>query len=127
MSKDKMNKVVKSSLRAHKQVKKVIMSIEKFIVKCEQDYKICGLYIMDMVLRVYRKKYPQEYAIMQERFGNNLKVTLKAIWDGTRYDESQAVKVKKVLNIWKKELIFPSSVFIQCKDVLASTNWDING
>lgn len=125
MSKDKMNKVVKSSLRAHKQVKKVIMSIEKFIVKCEQDYKVCGLYIMDMVLRVYRKKHPQEYAIMQDRFGSNLKVTLKAIWDCVKFKPENSVKIKKVLNIWKKELVFPNSVFYSCKDILRQSDWGL--
>lgn len=85
MTKEKMNKLTKFAMKAHSQAKKVTSSIEKFIVKCEHDYKVSGLYIMDCIMRNYKRKFPDNYAIMQERFQVSLKITMKAIWDGTKY------------------------------------------
>ena len=87
MTKEKMNKLVKFAMKANSQAKRVSSSIEKFIVKCEHDYKVCGLYIMDCIMRNYKRKFPENYAIMQERFQASLKITMKAIWDGTKYRE----------------------------------------
>ena len=51
ISKAKMTSITKSAIRAIKFYKHVVQSVEKFIQKCKNEYKIPGLYVIDSIVR----------------------------------------------------------------------------
>merc|ERR1711937_503486 len=118
MTKAKMNKIMHCAMKSKTTVKKIIHSVEKFIVKCDHEYKLSGLYIMDMIVRTFKKKYKLEFKIMQDRFGKGLPQIIDAVWEGTKYDEVASQKVKKVLGIWHKESIFLPSAMQSCDKII---------
>ena len=59
-----------------------------------------------------------QFKIMQDRFGKCLPQIVDAVWEATKYDENASQKVKKVLSIWHKEMIFLPSAMQSCNQII---------
>ncbi|KAI1721633.1 RNA polymerase II-binding domain-containing protein [Ditylenchus destructor] len=106
ISKQKIVDVTKAALDAVRYFKHVVFSIEKFLVKCRNEYKLSGLYVMDSILRQAKKKYKQK-DVIAARFAVNLQNTFTNI---LTCDPSDRLKAVRVLNLWLANGIFTEDV-----------------
>lgn len=107
VSKMKIADVTQSALKAIKLYKHVVQSVERFIRKCKPQYKLPGLYVMDSILRNSRKLYGPTKDVFAPRFAVRLRITFAHLFLCPQEDKA---KIVKVLNLWTKKSIFPSSI-----------------
>ena len=105
ISKAKMTSITKSAIRAIKFYKHVVQSVEKFIQKCKQEYKIPGLYVIDSIVRQSRHQFGPEKDVFAPRFAKNSLITFYHLY---KCSEEEKSKVIRVLNLWQKNNVFPS-------------------
>ena len=105
ISKAKMTSITKSAIRAIKFYKHVVQSVEKFIQKCKQEYKIPGLYVIDSIVRQSRHQFGPEKDLFAPRFAKNSLITFYHLY---KCAEEEKSKVIRVLNLWQKNNVFPS-------------------
>ena len=121
ISKAKMTSITKSAIRAIKFYKHVVQSVEKFIQKCKQEYKIPGLYVIDSIVRQSRHQFGPDKDVFAPRFAKNSLVTFYHLY---KCSEEEKSKVIRVLNLWQKNNVF-SSESIQPLFDLANPHSDI--
>ena len=105
ISKAKMTSITKSAIRAIKFYKHVVQSVEKFIQKCKQEYKIPGLYVIDSIVRQSRHQFGPDKDVFAPRFAKNSMITFYHLY---KCAEEEKSKVIRVLNLWQKNNVFPS-------------------
>jgi len=107
ISKAKMTNITKKAIRAIKFYKHVVQSVEKFIQKCKQEYKIPGLYVIDSIVRQSRHQFGPDKDVFASRFGKNIVITFFHVFKCPAESKS---KVIRVLNLWQKNKIFPADI-----------------
>ena len=105
ISKAKMTSITKSAIRAIKFYKHVVQSVEKFIQKCKQEYKIPGIYVIDSIVRQSRHQFGPDKDVFAPRFAKNSLITFYHLY---KCPEDEKSKVIRVLNLWQKNNVFPS-------------------
>ena len=105
ISKAKMTSITKSAIRAIKFYKHVVQSVEKFIQKCKQEYKIPGLYVIDSIVRQSRHQFGPDKDVFAPRFAKNSLITFYHLY---KCSEEEKSKVIRVLNLWQKNNVFTS-------------------
>ena len=121
ISKAKMTSITKSAIRAIKFYKHVVQSVEKFIQKCKQEYKIPGLYVIDSIVRQSRHQFGPEKDVFAPRFAKNSLITFYHLY---KCAEEEKSKVIRVLNLWQKNNVFPSDAIQPLFD-MANPNSEI--
>ena len=121
ISKAKMTSITKSAIRAIKFYKHVVQSVEKFIQKCKQEYKIPGLYVIDSIVRQSRHQFGADKDVFAPRFAKNSLITFYHLY---KCSEEEKSKVIRVLNLWQKNNVFHSDAIQQLFD-LANPHSDI--
>eukprot|EP00599_Poterioochromonas_sp_BG-1_P007202 CAMPEP_0173151564 /NCGR_PEP_ID=MMETSP1105-20130129/11657_1 /TAXON_ID=2985 /ORGANISM="Ochromonas sp., Strain BG-1" /LENGTH=194 /DNA_ID=CAMNT_0014066967 /DNA_START=74 /DNA_END=656 /DNA_ORIENTATION=- len=86
----------------------VVYEIERFIKKANNEDKIGGLYVLDMICRQSGK----EKDIFAKRFAVRLKETIGYL---TKVSNQDKAGIHKVLEEWKRNHIFPSDVLSTIK------------
>ena len=107
ISKAKMTSITKGAIRSIKYYKHVVQSVEKFIQKCRQEYKIPGLYVIDSIVRQSRHQFGADKDVFAPRFAKNIQVTFFHLY---KCSEEEKSKVIRVLNLWQKNEVFVSEV-----------------
>ena len=74
ISKARMTSITKSAIKAIKFYKHVVQSVEKFIQKCRNEYKIPGLYVIDSIVRQSRHQFGPDKDVFAPRFAKNIQV-----------------------------------------------------
>lgn len=90
-------------MKAIKFYKHVVQSVEKFILKCKQEYKIPGLYVIDSIVRQSRHQFGTEKDVFAPRFARNMQQTFANLFQCSPEDKS---KIIRVLNLWQKNNVF---------------------
>ena len=121
ISKAKMTSITKSAIRAIKFYKHVVQSVEKFIQKCKQEYKIPGIYVIDSIVRQSRHQFGPDKDVFAPRFAKNSLITFYHLY---KCPEDEKSKVIRVLNLWQKNNVFPSDAIQPLFD-LANPHSDI--
>ena len=114
ISKAKMTSITKSAIRAIKFYKHVVQSVEKFIQKCKQEYKIPGLYVIDSIVRQSRHQFGADKDVFAPRFAKNSLITFYHLY---KCSEEEKSKVIRVLNLWQKNNVFHSDAIQQLFDL----------
>lgn len=94
-------------MKAIKFYKHVVQSVEKFILKCKQEYKIPGLYVIDSIVRQSRHQFGTEKDVFAPRFARNMQTTFANLFQCSPEDKS---KIIRVLNLWQKNNVFAPEV-----------------
>lgn len=94
-------------MKASKFYKHVVQSVEKFILKCKQEYKIPGLYVIDSIVRQSRHQFGTEKDVFAPRFARNMQTTFANLFQCSPDDKS---KIIRVLNLWQKNSVFAPEV-----------------
>lgn len=94
-------------MKAIKFYKHVVQSVEKFILKCKQEYKIPGLYVIDSIVRQSRHQFGAEKDVFAPRFARNMQTTFANLYQCSPEDKS---KIIRVLNLWQKNNVFAPDV-----------------
>lgn len=94
-------------MKAIKFYKHVVQSVEKFILKCKQEYKIPGLYVIDSIVRQSRHQFGTEKDVFAPRFARNMQQTFANLFQCSPEDKS---KIIRVLNLWQKNNVFAPEV-----------------
>lgn len=94
-------------MKAIKFYKHVVQSVEKFILKCKQEYKIPGLYVIDSIVRQSRHQFGAEKDVFAPRFARNMQTTFANLYQCSPEDKS---KIIRVLNLWQKNNVFAPEV-----------------
>lgn len=94
-------------MKAIKFYKHVVQSVEKFILKCKQEYKIPGLYVIDSIVRQSRHQFGTEKDVFAPRFARNMQSTFINLFQCSPEDKS---KIIRVLNLWQKNNVFAPEV-----------------
>lgn len=108
-------------MKAIKFYKHVVQSVEKFILKCKQEYKIPGLYVIDSIVRQSRHQFGAEKDVFAPRFARNMQNTFANLYQCNPEDKS---KIIRVLNLWQKNNVFGPEVIQPLFD-LANPNHPI--
>lgn len=98
-----MTSITRSAMKAIKFYKHVVQSVEKFILKCKQEYKIPGLYVIDSIVRQSRHQFGTEKDVFAPRFARNMQQTFANLFQCSPEDKS---KIIRVLNLWQKNNVF---------------------
>ena len=96
-----MTAITKGAIRAIKYYKHVVQSVEKFIQKCRQEYKIPGLYVIDSIVRQSRHQFGPDKDVFAPRFAKNVRVTFYNLYKcpeeekviATSYDRFQLCNI----------------------------------
>lgn len=107
ISKAKMTSITRSAMKAIKFYKHVVQSVEKFILKCKQEYKIPGLYVIDSIVRQSRHQFGTEKDVFAPRFARNMQSTFINLFQCSPEDKSKLIRV---LNLWQKNNVFAPEV-----------------
>ncbi|CAD5117173.1 DgyrCDS5975 [Dimorphilus gyrociliatus] len=107
VSKAKMATVTKAALKANKYYKHVVQSVEKFVLKCGQEYKVPGLYVIDSIIRQSRHQYGEEKDMFVKRFTKNIVTTFENLY---KCCESDKEKIGRVLKLWLQNSVFPEGI-----------------
>ena len=107
-----MTAITKGAIRAIKYYKHVVQSVEKFIQKCRQEYKIPGLYVIDSIVRQSRHQFGPDKDVFAPRFAKNVRVTFYNLYKcpevekviATSYDRFQLCNILFEI---KNMVIFP--------------------
>lgn len=102
-----MTSITRSAMKAIKFYKHVVQSVEKFILKCKQEYKIPGLYVIDSIVRQSRHQFGTEKDVFAPRFARNMQTTFANLFQCSPEDKS---KIIRVLNLWQKNNVFAPEV-----------------
>lgn len=102
-----MTSITRSAMKAIKFYKHVVQSVEKFILKCKQEYKIPGLYVIDSIVRQSRHQFGAEKDVFAPRFARNMQTTFANLYQCSPEDKS---KIIRVLNLWQKNNVFAPEV-----------------
>ena len=89
ISKAKMTTITKCAIKAIKFYKHVVQSVEKFIQKCKQEYKIPGLYVIDSIVRQSRHQFGPEKDVFAPRFAKNIRITFYHLYKCADEDKSR--------------------------------------
>lgn len=116
-----MTSITRSAMKAIKFYKHVVQSVEKFILKCKQEYKIPGLYVIDSIVRQSRHQFGTEKDVFAPRFARNMQTTFANLFQCSPEDKS---KIIRVLNLWQKNSVFAPEVIQPLFD-LANPNHPI--
>ncbi|ESO10883.1 hypothetical protein HELRODRAFT_72590 [Helobdella robusta] len=123
ISKAKMNGLTKLALKSLKHYKHVVLSIEKFIHKCQPDYKLPGLYVIDSIIRQSRHQLGPDKDPFVARFSRNIAVTFHDLFS---CPSNEICKIVRVLNLWQKNSMFSPYIIQPLLDMAADpTNVDI--
>ena len=122
ISKAKMTSITKGAIRSIKYYKHVVQSVEKFIQKCRQEYKIPGLYVIDSIVRQSRHQFGPEKDVFAPRFAKNIQLTFFHLY---KCSEDEKSKVIRVLNLWQKNEVFLSEIIQPLFD-LANPNSELS-
>ncbi|XP_057306144.1 SR-related and CTD-associated factor 4-like [Hydractinia symbiolongicarpus] len=118
ISKAKMASITRYAVKALKYYKHIVHSVEKFIHKCHDEYKICGLYVLDSIIRQSRHQFGPDKDLFGPRFQKNIKLLFQHIFQCPPEDKP---KIVRVLNLWQKNGIYPPDVISPLID-MASTS-----
>lgn len=118
ISKAKMASITRYAVKALKYYKHIVHSVEKFIHKCHDEYKICGLYVLDSIIRQSRHQFGPDKDLFGPRFQKNIKLLFQHIFQCPPEDKP---KIVRVLNLWQKNEIYPPDVISPLID-MASTS-----
>ena len=107
-----MTAITKGAIRAIKYYKHVVQSVEMFIQKCRQEYKIPGLYVIDSIVRQSRHQFGPDKDVFAPRFAKNVRVTFYNLYKcpeeekviATSYDRFQLCNILFEI---KNMVIFP--------------------
>lgn len=114
-----MASITRSAMKAIKFYKHVVQSVEKFILKCKQEYKIPGLYVIDSIVRQSRHQFGTEKDVFAPRFARNMQSTFANLFGCSPDDKS---KIIRVLNLWQKNNVFAPDVIQPLFDLADPTH-----
>merc|ERR1711953_1063472 len=83
--------------------KHVAVIIEKFIQKCKPAYKVCGLYVIDALVRYNVKQKGRKGDLLGPRFIRNFSETFEYVMQCPAKDYP---KVVRVLNLWQAKKVY---------------------
>ncbi|KAL7076929.1 hypothetical protein ACQ4LE_003704 [Meloidogyne hapla] len=106
VSKQKVVEITKNAMNAVRYFKHVVFIVERYLVKCRQEFKIPALYVMDSILRQAKKQYKHK-DVYAPRFAVNLSTTVNNVLD---CDPTDRLKVVRVVNLWQAHQIFSDEV-----------------
>uniref|UniRef100_A0A915MC40 CID domain-containing protein n=1 Tax=Meloidogyne javanica TaxID=6303 RepID=A0A915MC40_MELJA len=106
VSKQKVVDITKAAMNAVRYFKHVVFIVERYLVKCRQEFKIPALYVMDSILRQAKKQYKHK-DVFAPRFAVNLSTTINNVLD---CDPTDRLKVVRVVNLWQAHQIFADEV-----------------
>nr|CAD2182378.1 unnamed protein product [Meloidogyne enterolobii] len=106
VSKQKVVDITKAAMNAVRYFKHVVFIVERYLVKCRQEFKIPALYVMDSILRQAKKQYKHK-DVFAPRFSVNLSTTINNVLD---CDPTDRLKVVRVVNLWQAHQIFADEV-----------------
>lgn len=114
-----MTSITRTAIKAIKFYKHVVQSVEKFIMKCKQEYKVPGLYVIDSIVRQSRHQFGPDKDVFAPRFAKNMQSTFSNLF-GCAPEEKG--KIIRVLNLWQKNQVFTPDVIQPLFDQLADPN-----
>lgn len=108
VSKAKMGQITRAAMKGVKFYKHIVKGVEKFIVRCDSEYKVPGLYVIDSIVRQSRHQFGVDRDVYAPRFANNLDSTFQSLFSGCLPEDRP--KIVRVLNLWQKNGVFESHV-----------------
>lgn len=108
LSKAKMGLITRAAMKGVKFYKHIVQGVEKFISKCNPEYKVPGLYVIDSIVRQSSHQFGPKRDVYAARFSRNLESTFNNLFAGCSVDDKP--KIVRVLNLWQKNGVFDSQV-----------------
>ncbi|XP_066924838.1 SR-related and CTD-associated factor 4-like isoform X1 [Clytia hemisphaerica] len=118
VSKAKMATITRYAVKALKYYKHIVHSVEKFIHKCHNEYKLPALYVLDSIIRQSRHQFGPEKDLFGPRFEKNIKFLFQHIYQCPSEDKP---KVVRVLNLWQKNGIYSPDVISPLIDMASQS------
>ncbi|KAL5033554.1 hypothetical protein BDV3_000525 [Batrachochytrium dendrobatidis] len=89
--------------------KHIVHSIEKFVQKCQPDYKLAGLYVIDSILRASLKPTAKEKAPTTSVYVRRFEEKLENIFTNlVQANLKDRTRMKRVVALWVKSNILSS-------------------
>ncbi|OQV20086.1 putative Protein SCAF8 [Hypsibius exemplaris] len=106
VSKSKIQAITEAAIKAQKYYKHVVMHIEGFIRKSSAKHKLPGIYVIDSILRISRRK-GKERDVFSVRFAKNLGAIFAS---AAKCVEEDKFKVFRCFKLWAEGNFFPNEV-----------------
>lgn len=104
VSKAKMGLITRAAIKGVKFYKHIVQSVENFISKCNMEYKVPGLYVIDSIVRQSQHQFGFERDVYAARFSRNIHTTFDHLFSGC--SGSDKPKIIRVLNLWQINGVF---------------------
>ncbi|CAJ0578334.1 unnamed protein product, partial [Mesorhabditis spiculigera] len=106
VTKTKIQEISKAAIKGLKYYKHVVFSVEKFIAKCQPEYKIPCLYIIDSIIRQSKHTFKQK-DVYGDRFQKNMADTIEKLHNCPTEDKP---KIARTLHLWVTHKVYPPEV-----------------
>ncbi|XP_075260345.1 uncharacterized protein LOC142351950 isoform X2 [Convolutriloba macropyga] len=115
LSRKTVERITELGFNALTYFKHVAVIIEKFIQKCKPAYKVCGLYVIDALVRYNIKQKGRKGDVLGPRFVRNFSETFEHVMKCPYKDYP---KVIRVLNLWQAKKVYHHDIIQPLLDIV---------